>query len=51
MAALSTAWRKYARAWPESVKMRAMTNVQVNCRIRSGGRVTSVAVVACWTPR
>ena len=51
IAALSTACRKYARAWVESVVMRAMTSVRVSCRIRFGGGVTPVAVAACWTPR
>ena len=49
MAALSTAGRKYARAWVESATMRAMTSVRVNCRIRLGGRVTSFVAAACWT--
>ena len=40
MAALSTAWRKNARAWLESAMMRAMTSVRVNCRIRLGSRLT-----------
>ena len=48
IAALSTACRKYARAWEE---MRAITSVSVSCRIRFGGRVTLLAVAACSTPR
>ena len=47
MAAWSTAWRKYARAWLESATMRAVTSVCVKCRIRFCGRVTSVVVAAC----
>ena len=49
-AALSTACRKYTRAWVESATMRAMTSVRVSCRIRFGGRVMPLAVAACWTP-
>ena len=31
--------------------MRAMASVRVSCRIRFGGRMTLLAVAACWTPR
>ena len=47
IAALSTACRKYARAWVESAVMRAITSVCVSCRIRFDGRVTPPAVAAC----
>ena len=41
MAAMSTAWQKYARAWVESALMRAMTRVRANWHSRVGGRVIS----------
>ena len=50
IAALSTACRKYAKAWEESATMSAMTSLRVSCRIRFGGRVTLLVVAACWTP-
>ena len=42
IAALSTACKKYSKAWVESATMQAMTSVRVNSRIRFGGRVTSL---------
>ena len=51
IAALSTSYRKYAKAWVQSATMRAMTSVRVSCRIRFGGRMTPLGVAACWTRR